>query len=189
MVVYDDFLSPKPSGLGLVREFPWVGESNAKWQNSRELQRKPIRFAGSIGRHVSKKYFLLTPKLQRRQVHCQLQNRNLGKIHICLLMEMWDGAQTHDTLVEWKSACTNTVCSDVVLLLFTGNSMIIASILCRDSWQCSTHFCSRMAQRAQECAGFKISPKTFSMDHTKMCVSLNLSMEVLFGIYWNWGKP
>ena len=45
---------PKQSELGLVREFPWVGKNNAKWQNSRELQRKPIRFAGSIGGHLSK---------------------------------------------------------------------------------------------------------------------------------------
>ena len=67
--------------------------------------------------------------------------------------------------------------------------MATASILCRDSWQCSTRFCSsshRMARRAQ---GFKSCHRLSQENGSQRCACVCLNLLLKINNYWNWGHP
>ena len=112
--------------------------------------------------------------------------------YTCLLMVMWDGPKP---------------------MIHQGNENLLALTLSNLMWFCcpsqeipwslppffavtagNAQLTSVQPQDGTTGAGMRRNlnlAKDFlkEIDHTKMCVSLNLSMEVLFGIYWNWGKP
>ena len=67
--------------------------------------------------------------------------------------------------------------------------MATASILCRDSWQCSTRFCSsshRMARRAQD---FKSCHRLSQENGSQRCACVCLNLLLKINNYWNWGHP